>query len=85
MMKDEQGEPTEWQGFVTESKSYLGYESRTFFERIVFWYRFPKAWLKFTSANLRYGRFHYPTWKGRGGQTWDNTVTTQILSGPDHS
>jgi hypothetical protein len=41
-----------FEGFKIESKKYMGYEDRTFKEKIDFWIRYPRAYLKFIKKEM---------------------------------
>ena len=36
-----------WQGFLSESKSYMSYEHRSGLGKLRFWVYYPTAWFRF--------------------------------------
>ncbi len=36
-----------WKGFLVESKSYMGYEKRSWKKKVKFWWMYPKAYFVF--------------------------------------
>lgn len=44
---------SEWRGFLPESKSFMSYETRGFWQRVWFWLNVPAAFIRFKRAEWR--------------------------------